>query len=674
MSTRVDPAKYPKIRDWNEKVLTMPNIPRGSAGLIAVLKDILTKVKNDFSPKQILSFDGSNTKITLDELCVRLRPMRLVKKTQIGWELTEESKYWIECEDNLYLAAILCANVRFLSEILYFLDMPRKSNELNDIAINEYGLGWKTLSSINSCLVWLRQLALVEYQSFSMLYSITELGREFIKNIEVVDSIRTAPLSDETVNEHNVPVREWAIQCCENGREELALRKQSIGYIPGDVQNFAETIAEYLNLIRSGADLDAIRSFAKSNYGIAFSSLRSFMTTLTNLGFVERKTDQLYITTETAEEWLKNKCEVEAVCCLHNKFLFIFELLYELEGKSLTYKELAVQAKVSYGVEKENIAEIQRRIGIFKSAKLVRNTSLDEFTITERGKKIIKLIPLQAPNTTMPHESPSAYTYAYALLCAELRVSSKDSSSPDRFERAVKDAFNALGFIAEKLGGSGKTDVLIHAPGAPKYAFTATVDAKSSASGKISENLIDFDTLKEHRKKHGADFSIVVGCSFQNERLIKRAEEHNVVLLDVDSLEKMIRQQANIPTNVSSYKKIFQKSGIVDIELIDADCRQVARFGVLIHAVMDCLLEESSDEVTMGLLMERDVYRSLRDIEGLDESLTIDEISDMLKLLSSPLIGCVEKTKDGYFAVGSLSDVARRLMYYSKTCINNLRH
>jgi len=102
MIMKINPSEYPKNRDWNDKVFSMPNIPRGSNGLILVLRDILKKVNDNFSPQQTLSFEGSNTKMTLDELCIRLRPMRFVIKTQNGWEITEESKKWLESEDNLH--------------------------------------------------------------------------------------------------------------------------------------------------------------------------------------------------------------------------------------------------------------------------------------------------------------------------------------------------------------------------------------------------------------------------------------------------------------------------------------------------------------------------------------------------------------------------------------------
>ena len=67
---------YPPNSSWDEKVFSMPNIPRGDIGLTCVLQKILEKVENGDSPAQIVKFEGSDSNTTLNELCVRLRPMK----------------------------------------------------------------------------------------------------------------------------------------------------------------------------------------------------------------------------------------------------------------------------------------------------------------------------------------------------------------------------------------------------------------------------------------------------------------------------------------------------------------------------------------------------------------------------------------------------------------------
>jgi len=669
----VHPNEYPKNRLWDEKVFSMPNIPRGDDGLLAVLREILIKVHNRDNPKDLLFFRGSDSKITLDEACVRLRPMRLVTKSNSGWELTDESLRWLDSHDDLYLAALLCANIRFVAEVLYYLDTPRKSPELKEIAIREYGMGWKTLSDVNSRLVWLRQFGLVDYQEFSMLYSITEKGKAFLPNIQVVEPHQVTHQDDDTKDEEAININEWVKIYCKLDQKRLSTRRQTIGYILGNVSNFNDTISEYLYLIQSGTTYEGLRNYAAKNYNVATSSIRSFMTSLTNMGLVKRQTDDLYILTETATNWLESCSKLELICCFHRNFLFVLEMLHELDGKVLDYKELHAIGKVSYGLDKANIEEIRRRISIFKSAKLVRNVSFDKYTITKRGQLLLREFEVQnrkiKENASEISTAPQADQHS--ALFTELRVASKDSINPDRFEHALKASFELLGFKATKLGGAGRTDILIQSPGSSKVSFSVAVDAKSTASGSISTSMVDFDSLKDHRKKHHADYSLVVGCAFQNESLIKRAIEHNVVLLDVESLEKLIRQHIEVPLKLSSYRQIFEKAGIADISLIDSNRQEIVNYGQLMRAVMNCLIEESDDPITEGFLFERDIYRTLRNSTELDEPPTIEAITSMLQFLSSPLIGCVEKTRDGYYATGSLADASRKFAFYSQSCSAN---
>ena len=79
------------------------------------------------------------------------------------------------------------------------------------------------------------------------------------------------------------------------------------------------------------------------------------------------------------------------------------------------------------------------------------------------------------PNTpTRPHD-----------LAAEIEESSTDSRDPNRFERAVRDAFAYLGLRAELLGGSGRTDVLLTARLGRSDTCKVTVDAKTAGSGRL---------------------------------------------------------------------------------------------------------------------------------------------------------------------------------------------
>lgn len=666
---RVNVTEYPKSLSWEMKSFSMPNIPRGTLGMKENLKTILEMVRNNASPSQKLIIEGSESKIDLGTACVRLRPMKLLLKTQTGWMLSDEAQRWLDTDDELYLAAFLCARIKFLAEILYYLDEPKTATELQNIAISEYALTWKTTSDINARLVWLRQLGLVEFQDFSLLYFLTDLGKEFVKSIEIVEPIKQDFSFDETLNEGEVEVSEWSLDFCSNLSGE---RKSSIGYIIGDMKQFQMTIAEFIQLINGGKSFDQVMDYAEENYAIASSSLKSFLSTLTNMGILERKAATIYDVTDTARLWSEKEQIIDLICIMHRQFGFMFEMLSVLEEKSMSNKELAAIAKVSYGFERENIDEIRKRVAIFQVAKLIRNDSIDKHTITSRGRKLLGLIQLEKP--VLP-EAKAECGVEYESIqdlnfFTELRLSAKDSNNFERLEKNVKMAFEKLGFEAQWLGGAGKTDVLIRAAGNSMMTYSVAVDAKSTMSGNVTDGLVNFDTLEEHRRKHKADFSAVVGGSFQNERLIKRAIEHNVVLIDIDTLEILIRNHLEVPIQVTSYKKLFESPGIANVECLEEEREKITRYGNLLHAVMDCLVAEREDKVTGGILQERDIYRSLRMDENFSSAPNINEISAMLQFLASPLIGCVEKSKEGYLSVGTLDDAAQKFDFYSRMCKN----
>src|SRR5699024_9410097 len=127
------------------------------------------------------------------------------------------------------------------------------------------------------------------------------------------------------------------------------------------------------------------------------------------------------------------------------------------EHRSMSNKELAATAKVSYGFKRENIDEIRKRVSIFLTAKLIRNDSIDTYTITSRGKKLLSLISVDEPiDPDVGVEDDSKYeSDLNTQFFTELRLAAKDSSNFERLEKQVKVAFEKLGFEAQWLGGTG---------------------------------------------------------------------------------------------------------------------------------------------------------------------------------------------------------------------------
>ena len=93
----------------------------------------------------------------------------------------------------------------------------------------------------------------------------------------------------------------------------------------------------------------------------------------------------------------------------------------------------------------------------------------------------------------------------------------------------------------------------------------------------------------------------------------------------------------------------------------------LTRSAVLLRAVMSCLVSQSDDEVTDGMLSAREIYVLLK-AEYPDLLLSFDEIDSMLAFLSSPVVNCVGRAKSEYYAIGSLNEASNKLRFYANVC------
>lgn len=320
-----------------------------------------------------------------------------------------------------------------------------------------------------------------------------------------------------------------------------------------------------------------------------------------------------------------------------------------------------------------SIDEIRKRIKLLLIENLIMENSINTYIITNKGKLLLEKIKIprrgEDKGIKLNKEGiiPTGLSDVQSKIL-EMRKSSRDSSNFSRFEKALRDIFEILGFNAKWIGGSGNTDILLKTKTPPKFSYTVAVDAKSTFAGSVNESMIDFDTIKAHKEKYKADYSLIVGFSFQGGRLIERANQHNVLLLDVDKIEEMVKENQKIPLNFESYRKLFEQKGIANIDVLKEDRNKIEKSGLLMQSIMDCLIEESEDKYTEGILTERDLYRTLKNSNKFI-NLNPNEIQAMLEFLSSPLIGCVEHTRDGYYAIESLSNISKKLEFYSKSCI-----
>ena len=61
----INPKEYPKHREWNAKVFSLPKIPRGDVGQPTILREILKAIVDKVPYGTKLKFPGSTSDATL---------------------------------------------------------------------------------------------------------------------------------------------------------------------------------------------------------------------------------------------------------------------------------------------------------------------------------------------------------------------------------------------------------------------------------------------------------------------------------------------------------------------------------------------------------------------------------------------------------------------------------
>ena len=177
--------------------------------------------------------------------------------------------------------------------------------------------------------------------------------------------------------------------------------------------------------------------------------------------------------------------------------------------------------------------------------------------------------------------------------------------------------------------------MLLTAPLGKLDSYRVAVDAKTTASGSLNDNQVDWATLREHRDKHDANFSLLVAPNPSGNRLMNRAQEFSVAVLSADQLAELCRRHARAPLSLVDYKKLFAMTGEVDLGVIDEATEHLMSLQRLVSLLSGGLSEKTDG---FGRMSARDVQLAFgEEAKGVSQ----DEIQRLLDMLAHPLIGVV---------------------------------
>lgn len=651
-----NPGTWPHVLPWAARSASMPFLPGGMDQQWAVLRWILSALDPELAAtREPLSID---LELSDDEIYQRLSPAGLVARDDRGqWTLKEEALNWLNNSDPLYLIAVFHSHTRFIGELLASIASGSSSpGELQAAAARDYGLEWRSLDQIRRRATWLRITGMIERQ-FDGRFSLTEAGKFFLEHAELADPAKLPHRIIESMAGTSVTFSEPSPALLDLMRqlneERLLSRRHLIGYIPRSQRDVVAALRDLTTASHPTTTKHDLSEYCSKHFSISPSSFASAIQMLRTTGLLKQVGLEQYETTAAARAWLERDDPIELVRILHVHIRFIGELLAALDEAD-NPKDLAEIAREQYGIS-EDVGEIRVRLQVLRNSGLVVETAWGRHRITRLGEQFRESIPLERPKASTDQAKAAVVVAADRTdveeLCRNLKLAARNGAEPRKLEQAVEFVFNFLGFNAQWMGGSGRTDVLVEAALDPSRRYSAIVDAKATGAAAVTEKHIDFDTLNEHSRHHKADYIAVVGISFSGDRLIERARKHGVVLLDIPTLERMILQHAITPLSLTQMRSVFQPKDIaaplVQLDLAWAAARREQR---LLVRVLQQLHQEAqtADPVLRGGMTIDHLYLVLR--SEMTDPPSPAELRNVLDLLASPLIGAIEE-KDRRYVV-----------------------
>lgn len=368
------------------------------------------------------------------------------------------------------------------------------------------------------------------------------------------------------------------------------------------------------------------------------------------------------------EKWLASGDDAIIIALLHGRCQFIGEMLDAARSPRTTEELLAV-ANEKYRMGWDTQTQVANRRGWLQSAGMLLSTGDGKVELSERGQlllseislydpasgpEVIKVVGAPAADDTETVASPPV-SLAVEKIVSAIKNSANDSSHPDRFELAVQGAFAFLGFQAEWLGGSGRTDVLLDAALGRSDSYRVAVDCKTSASGSVGDHQVDWVTLAEHKAKHDANYTLLVAPNPSGSRLFSRSSQYGVTVMSADQLVGLCRQHSKTPLGLDDYRSLFASGGSLEMQAVGERAEEVNRIVTLAAAMCEAIRDRST---VFGRLSARDLFLILSD-KSVAEGTTEDELQALLDTLASPLLAVLNGSKNDGYRVTTSAEVAQ---------------
>ncbi|MFD7163057.1 restriction endonuclease [Streptomyces violascens] len=602
-----------------------------------------------------------------------LRQMGLVQNRRGDLRLTVDGSELLADGSRSRLATLLAGRIRLFAEVLGLLvHEPLTVEEVNAELVASYNLDWRSVNNTRLRMTWLEVLGMVEWLG-DRKQSATPAGRALFGKWEIVTPLAlSVQESDEAVDIPEVPEEISALlERLAQNRESHEARSTYNIWVPSPkedpnkIENMRTCIAAATNQIEK----DELLRFIADRFGLKRSSVDSMLPFMRAAGLLQEVRRGVFSATPAARAWLQSGSEIDFIRILHANMRFVGELVRT--ASSNVSRNDVYQEGIRYGLNKD---KVRWRTAFMVESGLLIETSWSSVKATATGLRLIEMLPLAEPCVPaaaagiepMPVPAPRASNelddgrfIAESLMRTSVDPSADGAASGAAFEGYIEKAFTRMGFQAQRISGSGDTDVLVQWYDASGSLRTAVVDGKSTTSGRITHNHVSDVAIDTHKEKRSAEYVAIVGPAFSGDTIKDMAQKKRWVLVTAEELSQVVASSEALGLRPTDIGILFEApDGLSRLaDLIDARQRELDTLTLVISRL-------KAESATEEAVSARDISLIER---GSQLAPSVDELLEMFRLfenLDLDIVWSVEEAQDPRYATYRLGDAlsaAKRL-------------
>ncbi|MFG5721735.1 restriction endonuclease [Streptomyces murinus] len=608
-----------------------------------------------------------------------LRPMGLVQNRKGVLQLTPEGSELLADESRSRLASLMAERIRLFAEVLMFLVRePLTVEEVNAELIQSYNLDWTTVNNTRLRMTWLEVLGLTEWLG-ERKQSATAEGRSLFATWEVVTpSALALPDSGEVVDIPETPEEIAALLAhlaVTDGAQEARNTYNIWVPSPKEDPNKIENLRTCIAAAEDQLEKDALLGFIANRFGLKRSSVDSMLPFMRAAGLLLEVRRGVFTATPAAKAWLRSGSDIDFIRILHANMKFVGELIRAAKGnvpRNDVYRE-----GITYGLNKDKVRWLT---AFMLESGLLIETSWSSVQATATGLRLIETLPLAEPHLPEAAEelelSPDLAQSTpgqpgeldepdgLSLIVESLRRSAVDPGADGAapgvaFEVYIESAFRHMGFRAQRISGSGDTDILVQWYDGNGSLRTAIVEGKSTSSGRVTHNNVSDVAIDTHKEKRSAEYVAVIGPAFSGDTIKNMAKRKQWALITADELSQVVSSAEALGLRPADVGMLFEvPDGLSRLAgLIDTRQRELD----ILSLVISRLKTESETEEAVSARDVSLIERGSPLAPNIDELLHTFGLFDRLDL---DIVRSIEDVQDPRYAtyrIGDARSAAKRL-------------